>query len=265
MEQKNLDYLKNQLKYNGFGEELNELLEAKMLERKENFSLIHQFNYGNDVMATLLHFSKSKETDNYFFNTYDTILKKGSKDVKQRFYVDKGNTVTVKEAYNLLSGRAVHKDLTNKEGEAYNAWIQLDFKQANEKGNYQMEKFNPNYGYDLNRALAKHHIKEMENPESAEKLISSLKKGNRQSVTFLQEGNEVKRFVEANPKFFNIAVYDNDMQRLFLQPEKKQENKVAESVQQIEKNAVKKADKEKPEDVEENTTAKKRRKRVSIS
>lgn len=105
----------------------------------------------------------------------------------------------------------------------------------------------------------------MENAESSENLMASLKKGNRQSVTFLQDGKEIKQFVEANPKFFNIGIYDSNMQRVFLRPEKNQENKVAESVSQIEKNSVKKAAEEKTEAAEESIQVKKRRKRASIS
>jgi hypothetical protein len=42
--------------------------------------------------------------------------------------------VTLKEAFNLLEGRAAHKELSGKEGK-FNAWIQLDFKEKEENGN----------------------------------------------------------------------------------------------------------------------------------
>ena len=48
--------------------------------------------------------------------------------MEQTFYLNKGKGVTAKEAYNLLEGRAVHKELTTKAGEPYKAWIQLDFE-----------------------------------------------------------------------------------------------------------------------------------------
>jgi hypothetical protein len=46
------------------------------------------------------------------------------------------------------------------------------------------------------------------------RLIESLQKGNKQSVTFVQNGSEQKHFVEANPQFKTINVYDSNMQRL---------------------------------------------------
>lgn len=36
-----------------------------------------------------------------------------------------------------MSGRAVNKDLTNKEGKIYNAWLQMDFKQTDNAGNFK--------------------------------------------------------------------------------------------------------------------------------
>ncbi|CAN5856695.1 hypothetical protein BH24BAC1_BH24BAC1_22340 [soil metagenome] len=44
--------------------------------------------------------------------------------------------------------------------------------------------------------------------------LESLQKGNRQSVTFLQSGSEQKHFIEANPRFKSVNLYDSNMQRL---------------------------------------------------
>jgi len=41
-----------------------------------------------------------------------------------------------------------------------------------------------------------------------------LQKGNRQSVTLIQDGEESKLFVEANPRFKSINVYDSNLQRI---------------------------------------------------
>lgn len=45
-------------------------------------------------------------------------------------------------------------------------------------------------------------------------LYNSLKKGNVQSVTFLKDGEEVKGFIEANPKDRTINIYDAKMEPL---------------------------------------------------
>jgi hypothetical protein len=217
MNQKNLDYLKDQVKFTGFGDELEAPLKATLEKGATEFALNHNSKFSNDDVASLLHFKKSAQTDMYFFNRYDVTLKpQGSKDdLTQTFYINKGNNITLKEAYNLMNGRAVNKDLTTKEGQFYNAWVQMDFKQADSRGNYKLQHFHQNYGYDLKAALEKHPIKELSNEQDKERLIASLQKGNLQSVTFLgKAGAEQKHFVEASPQFKTVNIYDSNMQRL---------------------------------------------------
>jgi hypothetical protein len=134
--------------------------------------------------------------------------------VKQTFYINKGSSITLKEAYNLMGGRAINKDLTNKDGQVYNAWIQMDFKETDKNGNYHLKHFHSNYGFDLEKELVKHPIKELTNEQNKISLLESLQKGNRQSVVFIKDGNEQKVFIEANPRFKTINVYDHNMQRI---------------------------------------------------
>ncbi len=152
----------------------------------------------------------------YFFNSYRVSLQKeGDPDkMEQTFYINKGNNITLKEAYNLMSGRSVNKDLTNKEGQVFNAWIQMDFKQSTENGNFKLKHYHQNYGYDLEEALSKHPIRELTNPEFKNNLIESLKKGNLQSATFQKDGVDQKQYIEASPQFKTINVYDSSMQRV---------------------------------------------------
>lgn len=77
-----------------------------------------------------------------------------------------------------------------------------------------MNHYHQNYGYDLEAALSKHSIKELETPKFKEDLLNSLKKGNLQSVTFVVSGVESKMHVEANPHFKTVNVYDVNLQRI---------------------------------------------------
>jgi hypothetical protein len=216
MNEKNFEYLKDQVKYTGFGDTLENDLKGKLQMGSPEFQLNQNTKFGNDTATATLHFRKSEERDLYFFNKYDLTLKQeGNPDImKQTFYINKSNNITLKEAYNLMGGRAVNKDLTNKEGQVYNAWIQLDFKETDKNGNYHLKHFHSNYGFDLEKELAKHPIKELTNEQNKIRLLESLQKGNRQSVVFLKDGNEQKVFIEANPRFKTINVYDHNMQRL---------------------------------------------------
>lgn len=240
MNEINFEYLRDQLKYTGFGDALEPELKAKMQKEEPNFTLTHNAQYGNDTAIATLNFNKSKESDLYFFNSYKVELQKeNSKEaLEQTFYINKGSNITMKEAYNLMEGRSVNKDLTNKEGELYNAWLQIDFKQSEANGNFKLTHYHQNYGYDLEAALSKHPIKELEIPKYKEDLMNSLKKGNLQSATFLKEGNELKQYIEASPKFKTINVYDSNLQR--IDNRKAKDEKQSESQQTSVKQGSKK-------------------------
>ncbi|MCW3106878.1 MAG: hypothetical protein JWQ09_1384 [Segetibacter sp.] len=216
MNQKNFEYLKDQVKFTGFGEALENELKEKMQKQFPEFQISHNAKFGNDTTVATLHFKKSDQSDMYFFNRYNLSLKQEQSGdvIEQTFYINKGNNITMKEAYNLMSGRAINKDLTNKEGQVYNTWMQMDFKETDGSGNYKMKHYHQNYGYELEKVLANHPIKELSNEQDKSRLIDSLNKGNRQSVTFIENGNEQKHFIEANPKFKSINVYDGSLQRI---------------------------------------------------
>ncbi|MFW2476279.1 MAG: hypothetical protein ACN4EP_05165, partial [Sediminibacterium sp.] len=243
MNEKNYDFLKDQLKNTGFGEDLQKELKEKMEKQTPEFQLNLSKQYGKDEMKATLHFKKSDESEMYFFNKYDAAMKPGNNgdELKQTFYINKGNTITLKEAYNLMSGRAVNKDLTTKEGEKYNAWVQMNFKETDTNGNYKMNQYHQNYGFNLEQALAKLPIKELANDADKKALVQSLEKGNRQAVTFVQEGKEQRHFIEANPQYKNINIYDGNMQRVNLQAQKEKESE-SQSTKQETKKGVKAGD-----------------------
>ncbi len=165
----------------------------------------------------------------------DNIKYLGFGEKFQSIYLNKGQGVTMKEAYNLLNGRAVHKELANKEGEKYQAWLQLDFKQTDSRGNYKIKQFHQNFGYDVEKALSAHPIKELQNEQEKARLVESLKKGNRQSVTFIENGNQQKAFVEANPQFKSINVYDSQMRRMNKQSRKETQSEGETTQQKVAK------------------------------
>ena len=208
MNTRNLEFMEQGLKNLGFGDKMNMELAKNMNEGKAEFQLRSDATYGTDTMSAILSFRKSEQHDMYFFNKYEATVKKSNEQVAQTFYIEKNRGVTQKEAYNLLSGRAVNKDLVNKEGEKYNAWIQLDFSQKDKYGNYEVQQFHQNYGYDLNKALGKFPIKELEDADQKGQLMASLKKGNMQQVTMDVDGKETKMYIEANPRFRTLNIKD---------------------------------------------------------
>lgn len=184
MNEKNFDYLKDNIRNHGFGENLATALEQQLRKGQTEFSLVHKTEVNKREMEATLYFKKSPDTDMYFFNKYDTRLKNEKDEtLAQTFYLNKGWGVTLKEAYNLLNGRAVHKELADKQGEKYQAWIQLDFSVKDKHGNYERKQYHHNYGYDLKEALSYYPVKEMLKEDAAKMLVKSLERGNIQQVT----------------------------------------------------------------------------------
>lgn len=211
MNQENLQYLSDNLKYMGFGETLKADLEKNLQEGKLEFKLEFFNEIGNKGFEATLNFRKSESTDMYFFNNYQATLHRSNGDtVEQTFYLNKGKGVTAKEAFNLLDGRAIHKELLTKEGQPYKAWLQLDFDNKTDKG-FEVKQFHENYGYDLKAAVGKFAVAELNDPEKEKALLASLQKGNVQSVTIEKDGASHKMFMEANPQFKNVTLYDNNM------------------------------------------------------
>ncbi|MBS1915571.1 MAG: hypothetical protein JST87_04790 [Bacteroidetes bacterium] len=241
MNEQNFDYLAKQLKYTGFGEELQRDLREKMSEGQASFNLAQQFKFGETEVSAMLQFKKSEQSDMYFFNRYFLQLpgEKKEEALAQSFRIDRENNITLKEGFNLLQGRAVYKELQPKEGEKYHAWLQLNFKESNEYGDFKMKQFHDNYGYRITDTLARYPIKELENSQSSESLLKSLERGNRQQVTMIQDGKETKMFIEANPQFKSLNVYNAEGLRENVQAQKllqgeKQSEKQSEKLQQKE-------------------------------
>lgn len=249
---KNFDYLKETLKYMGFGDKLNTDLEAKLKEQPAEFKLtmIGEFNKDNvnDKVHYSLDFSKSKDTDMYFFNKYQATVphEDPAKERTQTFYLEKNAGITAKEAYNLLNGRAVNKNLKTKEGQEYNAWLQLNFSEKDKHNNYITKTFGEKYGYDVELTLAKYPIRELMEEDKRANIVKSLKKGNIVPVTFVRESREEKMFVSANPQYKSLDLYDSKMKLQYQGIEKKEpkESKGEEKSQQKKEGVSQSADEE---------------------
>ncbi len=218
MNEKNYEYLKEQLKNTGFGDTFNADLANKMSQGAPEFQLAQKKTFGKEDVITTLHFKKGNDADMYFFNRYDLQLLNEKQELKARqmFYINKGSSITLKEGYNLLEGRAVHKALTNKQDEKYGAWLQLDFKSTTQNGNYVIKQYHQNFGYDLEKVLAKYPIKELADEQHKQQLIKSLERGNLQAATFEIAGKEERLFITPNVAFKSLSAYNQAGQRVSL-------------------------------------------------
>lgn len=120
---------------------------------------------------------------------------------QQNFRLEDGMRVDAVQSYNLLEGRSVHKD---------GKWITLDLNDKDNDGNFRIKEFPQAYGYDVQKALSELPISEMKSGPERNKLVQDLKDGKRREVII----NDRKCFVEANPQFRTINIYDEKSQRL---------------------------------------------------
>jgi len=206
----NLAYNKNLLEKLGFGQALHDPLEKFIIQQQPEIKLTHEASHFKDNVEYTLHFRKSDTTDMYFFNRYEATLKSNDEAFNrtQSFQIRNGTNITAQESFNLISGRAINKEMFTGNGDRYEAWLKLDFSQKDKYGNNEVQQFHQNYGYDLNKALNKFSIKELEDADQKGQLMASLKKGNMQQVTMEVDGKETKMYIEANPRFRTLNIKD---------------------------------------------------------
>jgi hypothetical protein len=217
MNTQNVEFLKKSLLNLGFGEGLNKELEKAIADKEPEFTLgiSHEFNHKR--IDYLLNFKAGNQNDMYFFNRYDANLRhpeNQAKDVLQSFYINKGHGITAKEAFNLMEGRSVHKQLTNLENQKYQAWIVLDKDNLMDNGNKKIRQYHEKYGFDVEKVISGKGIKEMDDPKTRDELLRSLKKGNAQQITVAGDSGDKKYYMSANPQFKTVDLYDQQMNKV---------------------------------------------------
>lgn len=242
MNDQNLSYLQKQLLNLGFGEKMNAELEKQITAKTPEFTLGTTQEYNKQNVDYTLHYKAGEKDEMYFFNKYEASMQ--DKAMEQTFYINKGSGITAKEAYNLMDGRAVHKQLENQEGEKYNAWLVLDRENKTDNGNHKLNHFTDKWNYKPERAIDKMDIVGINEEGAREKLMKSLEKGNRHQVTAMKDGKEVKLWLEANPAEHrvNLTNYKGEAQKLehYKKPEPKTEQKKDQKQAQSQEDAPEK-------------------------
>lgn len=224
-----LNYLKNQVKYLGLGEDtkLHKDLENAILSPEDKVTVRAEYNYPDRLMkgntATFdLNLTKT-EQGGVFLNSYRANLTtKNGEERSQTFKVQKENSITAKEAINLLEGRSVKidHDVVDKEtGELSRteSFIKLNMKEPKtDYGNYKYEWYNKNYGVDVDSIMQKSNLI-FANDIEKERTKKHLEKGNITQVTFQHENRQIQGFAVLNPQWKNLNLYDSAMNRVTTQ------------------------------------------------
>lgn len=200
MDQKNLEFLHDNLKYMGFGVDtpLNLALDAQIRLEPASFELYAEAFFDEESkMEAKLFFKRGTESERYYFNKYEALLRftdNPEKDKAQTFHLDKsGRGVTFKEAFNLLHGRYVHKMVKDDAGKKEPKWLQLNFAEKTLWGNFKINKFSDHF--DLEKTLRQYKIRELLDEELEQRICRSLRRGNLHPVTFILHSKKTQRMV----------------------------------------------------------------------
>ncbi|MFW0738814.1 hypothetical protein [Flavobacterium sp. T12S277] len=208
-EEKNNQALYEQVQRIGFGD-LSNQIDQQIKQSHEQFTIpVCYYVNEKERLNHELSFAKD-QSGQYQIEGYKTTLQNESKpeeNKSQYFKVEQENPVNTSQAYNLLAGRAVQKEKT---------WIQLDLNDKDSNGNHRIKEFHSGYGYDLEKAVLQLPLKELSNKTEADKLKDALKQGNRQPVTLIKNGNEHRFYIEANPQFKSVNIYDEHSRKITL-------------------------------------------------
>ena len=225
-----LNYLKNQVKYLGLGEDakLHKDLENAILSPEDKVTVRAEYNYPDRLMkgntATFdLNLTKTEQGGVFLSSYRANLTTKNGEERSQTFKVQKENSVTAKEAINLLEGRSVkieHDVVDKKTGELSRteSFIKLNMKEPKtDYGNYKYEWYNKNaYGVDIDNIMQKSNLT-FANDIERERTKKHLEKGNITQVTFQQENRQIQGFAVLNPQWKMLNLYDSAMNRVTIQ------------------------------------------------
>lgn len=209
MKQENFDFLKNQLFYKGYKNDLDAELKGKVENGQQQFFLNHVKTFGADEIRSSLRYDRS-EQGNYFLNRVNVELKKENGEIlKTGFFMDKNSDYTLKQMYNLLSGRFVEKEKETKDKVEYKTWDQLDLTKRDKYDNYPVVSYGERYGFDLAERLGRESLLANRNSEDRKILEASLKRGNLEKVAYEINGETVDKYIFANAKMRTIDKFDS--------------------------------------------------------
>jgi len=203
MQLENVNYLKDQLKYLGFGETLNEKLEKGIEDGHKGFSLKLETegptSSGRNANFEL-NFSKSATNDYYFFNNFKaTLIDPTNNDtLSTTFLVDKTKGITAKESINLREGRAVLANMTFKGQPEKQLFVSLNFNETKNDGSFKFSYHSNKADVDIVKIINDSNLV-LNKENDLSKLIKSLEKGNLVKSNILVNDKAVEGFVSLDP------------------------------------------------------------------
>ncbi|MEJ2881071.1 hypothetical protein [Pedobacter sp. GR22-6] len=231
MNENNFEYLKKLLDNLGFGKHLNLVLQQALEKDFNTFSLGMSSAYlsdeakilgsqNRDIVKYQLNFNKSKSSDSVFLNDYRVSLYKPMEVTPRThtFDLERDHRITAWQAYRLLSGFAIEKNVLpqRKEGvevpqEARKIWMKLSLDVLDAYDQHPMRRFYPEYGYDLGAALDKYPFTNLASDSIREMALQDLSKGKLFKADMRLYDQIFPVYIAARPESRSLDVYDKGL------------------------------------------------------
>lgn len=231
MNEKNFEYLKKLLDNLGFGNHLNVVLQQALEKDFNTFSLGMSSAYlsdeakilgsqHRDIVKYQLNFNKSKSSDSVFLNDYRVSLFKPMEVTPRAhtFDLERDHRITAWQAYRLLSGFAIEKNVLpqRKEGvevpqEARKVWMKLSLDVLDAYDQHPMRRFYPEYGYDLGAALDKYPFTNLASGGIREMALQDLTKGKLFKAEMRLFDQVFPVYIAARPESRSLDIYDKGL------------------------------------------------------
>jgi len=205
----NIDLLHAKMQRIGFPD-LSARINQHITEGQEKFSIPLSY-YISEKEKINHQLSFSKDTSGrYQLEGYKSTLQNelNPENNRQQYFKLQGDEIVdLTQAYNLLAGRSVQiKDF----------WQQLDFNDKDPQGNHRIKEFPLGYGYDLEKIVRELPLKKNLDKREEQNWIDSLKQGSRISVIMERDGNEHRFYIEANPQYRSVNIFDERDRKITL-------------------------------------------------
>lgn len=207
----------------GFDTHLNEEYRRQLASGAPEFTIGHKVTTkDSDEVAYELKYRRDDSKDEVYLNTIKASLSPADApgQVREHTFTD-DSMITAGEMIRMLKYGdkvAVNKNLFNKEGEPYNAWLSLDIKGTKDDyGNYPVNSYHQNY-FKKEPFIVSEKLKDLIVPvketgsaDEVSKIEKALKKADLYPVTIYHNDQETKGFLSVNPKERLIDVLDANM------------------------------------------------------
>ena len=144
----------------------------------------------------------------YSYEGFKSSLHNGisSESFREHFFRNGNTSYNPKDAYHLLSGRAIEKD---------GSFMQLDLNDRNAEGSYRIKEFRSDYGFDLKKVIEALPLKD-KNADKIDELSNALRNGEARTAVLEVKEREYSFTLSANPQFKTVDIYDDNLNKINL-------------------------------------------------